>query len=147
MIDIRTDRLKLVPFGEGSNRSVNENNCKIDIPENIINNEINFLICNTCFWCASVYSTTNRISRINCSVCNDASNLESIPISKEESFRINCIPKTGNCIRVFTIDNNSLQIKEKTQDLLVYVWLCMLHISANKIALTNMKYWNNMIVL
>lgn len=49
MIDIRTDRLKLVPFGEGSNRSVNENNCKIDIPENIINNEINFLICNTCF--------------------------------------------------------------------------------------------------
>jgi hypothetical protein len=75
--------------------NVNENNDKVGIPEIIINNEINFLICNTCFWCASIYSTTNSISRINCSVCNDASNLESMPISKDESFRINYIPKKG----------------------------------------------------
>ena len=75
--------------------NVNGNNGKVDISTNIINNEINLLICNICFWCASIYSTTNSISRINCSVCNDANNLESMPISKDESFRINYIPKAG----------------------------------------------------
>ncbi|HEY7079153.1 MAG TPA: hypothetical protein VH500_05595 [Nitrososphaeraceae archaeon] len=75
--------------------NVNENNDDVDIPEIIIDNKIDFLICNTCFWCASIYSTTNNISRINCSVCNDTSNLESMPISKDESFRINYNPKAG----------------------------------------------------
>lgn len=86
---------KVLKTESATSDNVNGNNGKVDIPKNIINNEINLLICNTCFWCASIYSTTNSISSINCSVCNDASNLESIPISKEESFRINYIPKTG----------------------------------------------------
>ncbi|HEY7572134.1 MAG TPA: hypothetical protein VH796_12280 [Nitrososphaeraceae archaeon] len=86
---------KVLKTESAASAKVNENNGKVGIPEIIINNEINFLICNICFWCASMYSTTNSISGINCSVFNDKSNLESIPISKDESFRINYTPKTG----------------------------------------------------
>ncbi len=86
---------KVLKTESAASANDNGNNGKVDIPKNIISNEINLLICNLCFWCASIYSTTNSISRINCSVCNDASNLESMPISKDESFRINYIPKTG----------------------------------------------------
>ena len=65
---------------------------------NTINEGVNFLICNTCFWCASIYSSpysnTNNISIARCPLCYD-SGLELIPISKDESFRINYTPKAG----------------------------------------------------
>ena len=80
---------KVLKTESAASASVKEDNGKVDIAEIINDNKIDFLICNTCFWCASIYSTTNSISRINCSVCNDANNLESIQISKDESFRIN----------------------------------------------------------
>jgi len=66
--------------------------------DNTINEGINFLICNTCFWCASIYSSiyssTNNISPIRCPLCYE-SDLESMPISKDESFRISYNPRTG----------------------------------------------------
>lgn len=65
---------KVLKTESADSAGVDENNGKVDIPEIIIKNEINFLVCNKCFWCASTYSTTNDISRINCFVCNDASN-------------------------------------------------------------------------
>ena len=65
---------------------------------NTINEGVNFLICNACSWCASIYSSaysiTNNISIARCPLCYD-SGLELIPISKDESFRINYTPKAG----------------------------------------------------
>jgi hypothetical protein len=51
-----------------------------------------FVICNSCFWCASLYSDSMTIK---CPVCNSYSNLESIPISENESFKFNYHSRTG----------------------------------------------------
>ena len=74
-----------------------DNNNYIDIDGNLMNKRIDFVICNACFWCASIYSNsyTNSISTIRCPLCYDNNNLESMPISKDESFTINYNPKTG----------------------------------------------------
>ena len=45
-----------------------------------------FVICNSCFWCASLYSNSRTI--IKCPMCNSYGNLESIPLSKNESFNL-----------------------------------------------------------
>jgi hypothetical protein len=52
-------------------------------------NKKDFLICNSCFWCASLYSNSRTI--IKCPMCNSYGNLESIPLSKNESFNFNYI--------------------------------------------------------
>ena len=54
--------------------------------------KLHFVICNSCFWCASLYSDS-RI--IKCPVCNSYSNLELIPISKNESFKFDYHSRTG----------------------------------------------------
>jgi hypothetical protein len=51
-----------------------------------------FVICNSCFWCASLYSDSRTIK---CPVCNSYSNLDSIPISENESFKFNYHSRTG----------------------------------------------------
>ena len=50
------------------------------------------VICNSCFWCASLYSNSRTVK---CPVCNRYGNLESIPISKNESFNFNYHSRTG----------------------------------------------------
>ena len=53
-----------------------------------------FVICNSCFWCASLYSYSRTI--IKYPICNSYGNLlESIPISTNESFKLNYRPRTG----------------------------------------------------
>ena len=52
---------------------------------------IYFVICNSCFWCASYFSIDNLNSSsqvLRCHLCN-SHNTELIPISSNESFRIN----------------------------------------------------------
>ena len=52
-------------------------------------NRIYFVICNSCYWCASYFGTDNIESLshvLNCNVCN--SHTELIPIGTAESFRI-----------------------------------------------------------
>jgi hypothetical protein len=54
-------------------------------------NKIYFVICNSCYWCASYFSIndmefSSRVPR--CHLCSSR-NTELIPISSNESFRIN----------------------------------------------------------
>ena len=52
--------------------------------------EIYFVICNSCYWCASYFSIDNLDSSsqvLRCHLCNSR-NTELIPISSNESFRI-----------------------------------------------------------
>jgi hypothetical protein len=54
-------------------------------------NHIYFVICNSCYWCASYFTiddlgTSSQVLR--CHLCN-SHNTELIPISSNESFRIN----------------------------------------------------------
>jgi hypothetical protein len=53
---------KVLKTESAASANFNEKNGEVDIPKNIIKNEINLLICNICFWCASIYSTTRRIT-------------------------------------------------------------------------------------
>ena len=51
-------------------------------------NHVYFVICNSCYWCASYFGTDNMESLshvLNCNVCN--SHTELIPIGTDESFR------------------------------------------------------------
>ena len=70
--------------------------------ENEINNVIHpinhiyFVICNSCYWCASYFGTDNKESLsqvLNCNVCNSYTEL--IPIGTDESFRIEYNPVRG----------------------------------------------------
>jgi hypothetical protein len=56
--------------------------------------KIYFVICNSCYWCASYFVIDDLESQsgssshvLNCHVCN-SHNTELIPISTDESFRI-----------------------------------------------------------
>ena len=46
-----------------------------------------FLICNSCFWCAS-YLSSHSASIENCPTCNN-NNIEFIPISQTEGYKLN----------------------------------------------------------
>jgi hypothetical protein len=53
-------------------------------------NHIHFVICNSCYWCASYFSIDSMESSsqvLRCHLCNPH-NTELIPISSNESFRI-----------------------------------------------------------
>src|ERR1051325_9770604 len=75
---------------------LNADNTIIDIDNN--NGNIytgakrHLLICNSCFWCVSLYSDSRTVK---CPLCNSYGNLESIPLSKNESFKFNYHPTTG----------------------------------------------------
>ena len=51
-----------------------------------VKRERNFLVCNSCLWCASILYSDNIIS--SCPICND-DRLERIPICDNESFSYN----------------------------------------------------------
>jgi hypothetical protein len=75
---------------------------KIELPPNTIENnkilqhidKIYFVICNSCYWCASYFgideleSLSGSSSRVlDCPICN-SHNTELMPIATDESFRI-----------------------------------------------------------
>ena len=60
-------------------------------PSLIPTDHIYFVICNSCYWCASYFciDDLNSLSQVlRCHLCNSC-NTELIPISSNESFRIN----------------------------------------------------------
>ena len=60
-------------------------------------NQIYFVICNSCFWCASYFGNdvlSSSSSPLACHVC-DSNNTELMPISTDESFRIEYNPIRG----------------------------------------------------
>jgi hypothetical protein len=75
---------------------------KIELPPNTIENnkilqhidKIYFVICNSCYWCASYFGIDDLESLsgssshvLDCPICN-SHNTELMPISTDESFRI-----------------------------------------------------------
>ena len=74
---------------------INNNNNNTRISGNIISKEINFIICNMCFWLHPYTQMQIASFNVKCPACDDNRNLESIPISKNESFKINYNSKMG----------------------------------------------------
>jgi hypothetical protein len=77
-----------------SDNNNNNNTAAIDNNNSNIYTGANrhFVMCNTCFWCASLHSDSRTVK---CSLCNSYSNLESISLSKHESFKFNYHSRTG----------------------------------------------------
>lgn len=65
------------------------------VPENDdIIKKILFLICDSCFWCASYYDTSNLNKVTKCPCC-DNNSIESIPISHNEVYNFSYDSRRG----------------------------------------------------
>jgi hypothetical protein len=80
----------------------NNNNIAGLIGRKIRISEINFIICQSCFWCASYISTTLSTpdSITKCPSCIEG-NIESIPIARNEDYRYEYDTKRGITMKFF----------------------------------------------
>ena len=58
-----------------------------------VSDKINFLICGSCFWCASLFNIYREVVS-KCPSCN-SNCVESMPISHHEVYTFNHDPKRG----------------------------------------------------
>ena len=68
-----------------------------------ISDEINFIICQSCFWCASYISTlsaSDSISITKCPSCIEG-NIESIPMVENEDYRYESDTERGVTMKFF----------------------------------------------
>ena len=74
----------------------NNNTCK--------GKEIHFLICQSCFWCASRLNSIEdeAISTSKCPSCSN-NRVESIPISYDEVYKFDYDPKRGVILKFSTV--------------------------------------------
>ena len=70
----------------------------VDVKREKRTNQIYFVICNSCYWCASYFGddvlSSSSSSPLACHAC-DSNNTELMPISTDESFRIEYNPTRG----------------------------------------------------
>ena len=70
-----------------SSSSFDINGDKIKLPR-----QIHFLLCNTCYWCASDIGSKSKFTK--CPSCNSLQ-VESMPIAKNELYKFDHHPKGG----------------------------------------------------
>ena len=58
-----------------------------------VSDKINFLLCESCFWCASYFNNYKK-AVTKCPTCGN-DNVESMPISHDEVYTISHNPKRG----------------------------------------------------
>ena len=66
--------------------------------------QVNFLICQSCFWCASYLYGFYKVAE-TCTLCGNTSsnnNIESIPISNQEAFEFEYNQLPGLSLNFFT---------------------------------------------
>jgi hypothetical protein len=80
--------------------------------------QVYFVICNSCYWCASYFGIDNLESLstsashvLDCHFCN-SHNTEIIPISTDESFRTEYSLTQGMEIEFY--NNNNIVLKQQT---------------------------------
>jgi len=94
-----------------SNTIERENNTVVRSTDHIY-----FVICNSCYWCASLFGIDDleSLSQIlRCHLCNSC-NTELIPISSNESFRINYNVTRGMEMEFYR--NNELVNRQETTE-------------------------------
>jgi hypothetical protein len=74
-----------------------------------ISDEIYFLLCQSCFWCASytspfLYKRMTKETITKCPSCNEE-NIESLPIAENEKYRFDYDTKRGITIEFFRSDS------------------------------------------
>ena len=68
-------------------------NPEIISKENEVTERINFLLCESCFWCASYFNNYRKVVT-NCHICG-SKKIESMPISHDEVHTSSHDPKRG----------------------------------------------------
>jgi hypothetical protein len=58
-----------------------------------VSDKINFLLCESCFWCASYFNNYRKVVT-NCPICG-SKKIESMPIWHDEFYTFNHDPKRG----------------------------------------------------
>ena len=67
----------------------------VDTKREKLTDQIYFVICNSCYWCATYFGTNTLLSSsLACHGCG-SHNTELMPISTNESFRIEYSPTRG----------------------------------------------------
>jgi hypothetical protein len=87
-------RFSMIPFTTSSS-SFDTNRDKIKLLR-----QIHFLLCNTCYWCASDIGSKSKFTR--CPSCNSVE-VESMPIAKNELYKFECYPKRGITLEFSTM--------------------------------------------
>ena len=83
-------------------------------------NKIYFVVCNSCFWCASYFSIESMESSsqvLRCHLCN-SHNTELIPISSNESFRIDYNVTRGMEMEFYR--NNKIVDRQESPEQQIY---------------------------
>jgi hypothetical protein len=83
-------------------------------------NKIHFAVCNSCFWCASYFiidSIESSSQVLRCHLCN-SHNTELIPISSNESFRIEYNVTRGMVIEFYR-SNDIVERQESPEQQIV----------------------------
>lgn len=76
------------------------------IPNSVLPFQPYFLICKSCFWCASfVFDQYNKIDK--CPLCNGTGTTESIPISNREAYSFDYDNQRGVSLEFFRMDKGS----------------------------------------
>jgi hypothetical protein len=75
----------MIAFTTSSSFDINRD--KIRLPT-----QIHFLLCNTCYWCASDIGSKSKFTK--CPSCNSLE-VESMPIAKNELYKFDCYAKRG----------------------------------------------------
>jgi hypothetical protein len=103
------DVILKIKTGEEEVNSISQAANNNDIADSVrgktrISDEINSIICQSCFWCASYISTTlttsDSISITKCPSCIKG-NIESIPIARNEDYRYEYDTKRGIIMKFF----------------------------------------------
>jgi hypothetical protein len=95
--------LKIKAEEEVSSRCIVESN--LNNISGRISDEIYFLLCQSCFWCASytsplLYKRMTKETITKCPSCNEE-NLESLPIAENEKYRFDYDTKRGVTMEFF----------------------------------------------
>jgi hypothetical protein len=73
----------------------------------IVNNKkIQFLICGSCFWCASHFNNIGDMIA-KCPSCNSNNKVESIPVPYDEVYKFDYDPKRGVVLEFSKVDETS----------------------------------------
>ena len=102
--EIFIDNIEMRYENSGSNTSRRRNSESYS-KSNYDSDSRYFLICKSCFWCASCLNRNNMISKCPMCVNNADGLLDSTPISDKEVYRIDCNRKRGITLEFTTNDS------------------------------------------
>ena len=93
-LDIVSVLQTIIEKDENKNSTNNSSNNKTPYKQ-----AIHFLICDSCFWCASCIRLDVSVAR--CPSCND-NKVEWMPITENEIYKFNYDPKNGGVVLEFS---------------------------------------------